>query len=239
MRWRRMHSLTGIILSHACCGDTRLPCAHIHNGVLFRCCLRGVSRSHVIHTQAPGTSTGAYLGRREALVLLALQLAGRLNLSDQARRLDCSVPRGLLGRLTGRIRWLRLHSPQRNSKTGLRNVGPSVRQLGSPCLSQVCAAFCCRQPSVAGTCSTYPPLTLLCQKKSTRLRQVAHAAMALCDATMMAGVQLSDKLEALLLAACLRIAAANEGGPAPSPAVVEELIDFPGAFCAKRAHFGP
>ena len=56
--------------------------------------------------------------------------------------------------------------------------------------------------------------------------------MALCDATMMAGVQLSDKLEALLLAACLRIAAANEGGPAPSPAVVEDLIDFPGACCA-------
>ncbi len=68
--------------------------------------------------------------------------------------------------------------------------------------------------------------------------------MALCDATMMAGVQLSDKLEALLLAACLRIAAANEGGPAPSPAVVEELIDFPGASCCNSsvqhtALFGP
>ena len=59
-------------------------------------------------------------------------------------------------------------------------------------------------------------------------RQVAHAAMALCDATVMAGVQLSEKLEALLLAACLRIAAANEGGPVPAPAAVEELIDFPG-----------
>ena len=53
--------------------------------------------------------------------------------------------------------------------------------------------------------------------------------MALCDATMMAGVQLSEKLEALLLAACLRIAAANEGGPVPTPPTVEELIDFPGA----------
>jgi hypothetical protein len=52
--------------------------------------------------------------------------------------------------------------------------------------------------------------------------------MALCDATMMAGVQLSEKLEALLLAACLRIAAANEGGLVPTPPTVEELIEFPG-----------
>ena len=53
-------------------------------------------------TQAPGTSTGAYLGRREALVLLALQLAGRLNLSDQARPPECFVLHGLQGRSVGR-----------------------------------------------------------------------------------------------------------------------------------------
>ena len=33
--------------------------------------------------QVLGGAAGAYLGRREALVLLALQLAGRLGLSDQ------------------------------------------------------------------------------------------------------------------------------------------------------------
>ena len=93
------------------------------------------------------------------------------------------------------------------------------------------ARFCC-QPSAARKRSRRIRPSTPVQILENTLRQVAHAAMALCDATMMAGVQLSDKLEALLLAACLRIAAANEGGPAPSPAVVEELIDFPGASCA-------
>ena len=52
--------------------------------------------------------------------------------------------------------------------------------------------------------------------------------MALCDATIMAGVQLTENLEALLLAACLRIAARNEGGYTPDHAVIAELANFPG-----------
>ncbi len=83
-------------------------------------------------TQAPGTSTGAYLGRREALVLLALQLAGRLNLSDQARRLDCSVPKGLLGRFHGQqesLAWL--HSVQHNNKQGCAAFAQVSHRHGS------------------------------------------------------------------------------------------------------------
>lgn len=60
--------------------------------------------------------------------------------------------------------------------------------------------------------------------------QVAHAAMALCDATMMAGVALTEKLEVLLLAACLRIAASNEGGVVLEATTVAALVDFPGTY---------
>ncbi len=88
--------------------------------------LLGVSHGQLMPTQAPGTSTGAYLARREALVLLALQLAGRLNLSDQARRLDCCVPKGLLWVLTGKMPWLVLHSSQRDCKSSLRSVCTSM-----------------------------------------------------------------------------------------------------------------
>lgn len=52
--------------------------------------------------------------------------------------------------------------------------------------------------------------------------------MALCDATMMAGVALTEKLEVLLLAACLRIAASNEGGVVLEATTVAVLVDFPG-----------
>lgn len=54
--------------------------------------------------------------------------------------------------------------------------------------------------------------------------------MALCDATMMAGVALPEKLKVLLLAACLRIAASNEGGVVLEAATVADLVDFPGTL---------
>ena len=54
--------------------------------------------------------------------------------------------------------------------------------------------------------------------------------MALCDATMMAGVQLTEKLETLLLAACLRTAAVNEGSYTPDRDTIAELVNFPGAW---------
>ena len=53
--------------------------------------------------------------------------------------------------------------------------------------------------------------------------------MALCDATMMAGVQLTEKLETLLLATCLRIAAVNEGSAIPDHDTIAGLVNFPGA----------
>ena len=58
--------------------------------------------------------------------------------------------------------------------------------------------------------------------------------MALCDATMMAGVQLTEKLETLLLAACLRIAASNEGSYTPERDMVAQLVHFPGALLPCR-----
>jgi hypothetical protein len=53
---------------------------------LWLCVLPKPSRCYsafLCRPQVLGGSAGAYLGRREALVLLALQLAGRLGLSDQ------------------------------------------------------------------------------------------------------------------------------------------------------------
>lgn len=54
--------------------------------------------------------------------------------------------------------------------------------------------------------------------------QVAHAAVALMDATVAAGGRPSDALEGLFIAACLRIAAASEGGRVPSPEEAAGLL---------------
>jgi hypothetical protein len=59
--------------------------------------------------------------------------------------------------------------------------------------------------------------------------QVAHAAVALMDATVAAGGRPSDALEGLFIAACLRIAAANEGGYVPSPDEAAVLFGSNGA----------
>lgn len=61
------------------------------------------------------------------------------------------------------------------------------------------------------------------------LLQVAHAAVALMDATVAAGGRPSDALEGLFIAACLRIAAANEGGYVPTPDEAAVLFGSNGA----------
>lgn len=55
--------------------------------------------------------------------------------------------------------------------------------------------------------------------------------MALMDATVAAGGRPSDALEGLFIAACLRIAAANEGGHVPSPEEAAGLFGSNGAHC--------
>ncbi len=59
--------------------------------------------------------------------------------------------------------------------------------------------------------------------------QVAHAAVALMDATVTAGGRPSTMLEGLFIAACLRIASANEGGYVASPDEAAALFGSNGA----------
>lgn len=66
--------------------------------------------------------------------------------------------------------------------------------------------------------------------------QVAHAAVALMDATVAAGGRPSDALEGLFIAACLRIAAANEGGYVPTPDEAAVLFGSNGAVLSSRQH---
>lgn len=54
--------------------------------------------------------------------------------------------------------------------------------------------------------------------------------MALMDATVAAGGRPSDALEGLFIAACLRIAAANEGGYVPTPEEAAALFGSNGAL---------
>ena len=68
------------------------------------------------------------------------------------------------------------------------------------------------------------------------LLQVAHAAVALMDATVAAGGRPSDALEGLFIAACLRIAAANEGGYVPTPDEAAVLFGSNGAVFSRRQH---
>jgi len=59
--------------------------------------------------------------------------------------------------------------------------------------------------------------------------QVAHVAAALMDATVAAGGQPADALEGVFIAACLRIAAANDGVFVPSADQVATLFGSTGA----------
>jgi hypothetical protein len=63
----------------------------------------------------------------------------------------------------------------------------------------------------------------------TCVAQVAHAAVALMDATMMGGVHMTDKFETLFIVACLRIAASNEGSYVPTPEALDDMADYPGS----------
>lgn len=59
-------------------------------------------------------------------------------------------------------------------------------------------------------------------------QETAHTALALMDRCAMSGIHLADHLQALLVCACLRVAAVQESSFVPAPLAVQALTHIPG-----------
>lgn len=59
-------------------------------------------------------------------------------------------------------------------------------------------------------------------------QETAHTALALMDRCVMSGIHLADHLQALLVCACLRVAAVQESSFVPAPLAVQALTHIPG-----------
>ena len=61
-------------------------------------------------------------------------------------------------------------------------------------------------------------------------QETAHTALALMDRCAMSGIHLADHLQALLVCACLRVAAVQESSFVPAPLAVQALTHIPGVY---------
>jgi hypothetical protein len=153
------------------------------------------------------TEAQSYLARHKQLVQAVLHASGRIGLSDQVTAAHAAV----LGRLwgcgvAGDMAWAAMFQ----SRPAQLVDGAHLYLQRAYLSGAISAVTCCL------------------------LLQVAHAAVALMDATVAAGGRPSDALEGLFIAACLRIAAANEGGYVPTPDEAAVLFGSSGAVFSKR-----
>lgn len=65
-------------------------------------------------------------------------------------------------------------------------------------------------------------------------QETAHTALALMDRCVMSGIHLNEHLQALLVCACLRVAAVQESSFVPAPLAVQALTHIPGQLVSFR-----